>query len=87
MYFTSLFYLKKILMSLEELREKRENKVGNIVKYFGAIMGLFYLVLGISIIFNKVPLFVNELVKYTLGTAMILYGIFRLFRIIKSNVR
>lgn len=87
MYFTSLFYLKKILMSLEEIREKRENKVGNIVKYFGAIMGLFYLVLGISIIFNKVPLFVNELVKYTLGTAMILYGIFRLFRIIKSNVR
>ena len=74
-------------MSLEEIREKRENKVGNIVKYFGAIMGLFYLVLGISIIFNKVPLFVNELVKYTLGTAMILYGIFRLFRIIKSNVR
>jgi hypothetical protein len=72
-------------MSLEEIREKRENKVGNIVKYFGAIMGLFYLVLGLSILLNKVPLMVNEIVKYTLGTAMALYGIFRLFRIIKSK--
>lgn len=70
-------------MSLEEIREQRENKVGNIVKYFGAIMGLFYLVLGTSILLNKVPLLVNEWVKYTLGIAMILYGIFRLFRIWK----
>jgi uncharacterized membrane protein HdeD (DUF308 family) len=83
--FYKLILFKKILMSIEEIREKRENKVGNIVKYFGAIMGLFYLVLGISILLNKVPLFVNELVKYTLGIAMVLYGIFRLFRIIKSN--
>ncbi len=75
----------KLVMSLEEITEKRENKVGNIVKYFGAIMGLFYLVLGISILFNKVPLLVNEIVKYTLGTAMVLYGIFRLFRIMKRN--
>lgn len=72
-------------MSLEEIREKRENKVGNIVKYFGAIMGLFYLVLGTSILLNKVPLLVNEIVKYTLGIAMVLYGLFRLFRIWKSN--
>ncbi len=72
-------------MSLEEIREKRENKVGNIVKYFGAIMGLFYLVLGISILLNKVPLLVNEIVKYTLGTAMVFYGLFRLFRILKSK--
>lgn len=71
-------------MSLEEIREKRENKVGNIVKYFGAIMGLFYLVLGTSILLNKVPLLVNEIVKYTLGISMILYGIFRLYRILKK---
>ena len=72
-------------MSLEEIREKRENKVGNIVQYFGAIMGLFYLVLGVSILLNKVPLLVNEIVKYSLGIAMVLYGFFRLFRIWKSN--
>ena len=72
-------------MNLEEIREKRENKVGNSVTYFGAMMGLFYLVLGISILLNKVPLLVNEIVKYTLGTAMVLYGIFRLFRIMKRN--
>jgi hypothetical protein len=71
-------------MNLEEIREKRENKVGNIVQYFGAIMGLFYLVLGVSIILNKVPLLVNEFVKYTLGIAMVLYGFFRLFRIWKK---
>jgi len=68
-------------MNLEEIREKRENKVGNIVQYFGAIMGLFYLVLGTSIILNKVPLLINEIVKYTLGSAMILYGFFRIYRI------
>ena len=72
-------------MSLEELREQRENKVGNIVKYFGAIMGLFYLVLGTSILLDKIPLVVSSLVKYTLGIAMVLYGIFRLFRIIKER--
>ena len=72
-------------MSLEEIREKRENKVGNIVKYFRAIMGLFYLVLGISILLNKVPLLVNDIIKYTLGTSMVLYGFFRLYRIFKSN--
>jgi len=68
-------------MNLEEIREKRENKVGNIVQYFGAIMGFFYLVLGTSIILNKVPLLINEIVKYTLGSAMILYGFFRIYRI------
>ncbi|MCF8429389.1 MAG: C4-dicarboxylate ABC transporter [Bacteroidia bacterium] len=73
------------MMSLEEIREKRAYKIGNIVKYFGAIMGLFYLVLGTSILLNKVPLSVNEIVKYTLGVAMVLYGVFRLFRILKSN--
>jgi hypothetical protein len=83
--FYKLILFKMILMSLEEIREKRENKVGNIVKYFGAIMGLFYLVLGISILLNKVPLLVNEIVKYTLGTAMVLYGLFRMYRILKSN--
>lgn len=68
-------------MSLEEIREQREAKVGNIVKYFGVIMGFFYLVLGASILLNKVPLLVNDWVKYTLGVSMVLYGIFRLFRI------
>jgi cytochrome c biogenesis protein CcdA len=65
-------------MSLDEIR------VGNIVKYFGAIMGLFYLVLGTSILLNKVPLQVTDLVRYVLGIAMTLYGIFRLFRILKK---
>lgn len=72
-------------MSLEEIREKRETKVGNIVQYFGAIMGLFYLVLGTAILLNKVPLFVSNWVKYTLGIAMVLYGFFRLFRIWKNR--
>ena len=71
-------------MSLDEIREEREIKVGNIVKYFGAIMGLFYLVLGVSILLNKVPLQVTDWVKYVLGIAMTLYGIFRLFRILKK---
>jgi hypothetical protein len=57
--------------------------VGNIVKYLGAIMGLFYTVLGGGILFDKVPLLVNPTVKYTLGTAMLLYGLFRIYRIIK----
>jgi uncharacterized membrane protein HdeD (DUF308 family) len=71
-------------MSLDEIREEREINVGNIVKYFGAIMGLFYLVLGVSILLNKVPLQVTDWVKYVLGIAMTLYGIFRLFRLFKS---
>jgi len=70
-------------MSLEEIREQRETKVGNIVRYFGVIMGIFYLVLGTSILINKVPLFVSNWVKYTLGIAMVVYGMFRLFRIYK----
>ncbi len=72
-------------MSLEEIRNKRENNVGNIVSYFGAIMGLFYLVLGTTILLNKIPLFVNEKVKITLGITMVLYGFFRLYRIIKKR--
>ena len=71
-------------MSLDEIREEREIKVGNIVKYFGSIMGLFYLVLGVSILLNKVPLQVTDWVKYVLGIAMTLYGVFRLFRIFKK---
>ena len=71
-------------MSLDEIREEREIKVGNIVKYFGAIMGLFYLVLGVSILLNKVPLQVTDWVKYVLGITMTLYGVFRLFRLFKS---
>lgn len=71
-------------MDIKEIREERENKVGNIVKYFGAIMGLFYLVLGASILFNLVPLQVTDWVKYVLAIALTLYGIFRLFRIFKN---
>ncbi|MES2382564.1 MAG: hypothetical protein V4538_16065 [Bacteroidota bacterium] len=71
-------------MSLEEIREERTHKIGNIVKYFGAVMGLFYLVLGTGILLGKVPLIVNDIVKYVLGGALLLYGILRLYRLIKK---
>lgn len=72
-------------MNVEDLKEKREHKVGNIVKYFGGIMGLFYTVLGSGIIFNKVPLMVGTEVKYILGLAMLLYGLFRIYRIFRIS--
>jgi hypothetical protein len=68
-------------MELEEIREERENKVGNIVKYFGAIMGLFYIVLGTSVLLNKIPLNFSNWVKYSFGAIFVIYGLFRLYRI------
>lgn len=71
-------------MNLEEIREERTHKIGNIVKYFGAVMGLFYMVLGTGMLLGKIPLIANNIIKYGLGTALLLYGIIRLYRIIKK---
>jgi len=56
-----------------------------IVKYFGFFMVIFYLVLGFLFIFSSkiFPEF-NRIAKLIFGLILVLYGIFRAYRAIKS---
>lgn len=78
------FYNIPVQMAVEEHREQRENKIGNIVKYFGAVMGLFYVVIGGSMLIGKIPLPISQIIQYLLGSTLLLYGAFRLYRIFVS---
>ncbi len=78
------FYNIPVQMDVEEHKEQRENKIGNIVKYFGAVMGLFYVVIGGSMLIGKIPLPISQIIQYLLGSTLLLYGAFRLYRIFVS---
>lgn len=70
----------------EQNKENREKKVGNVLKYFNLIMGVFYVVAGLLIYFYPPnALQVSNNTKLVICFALVLYGSFRVYRIIKAN--
>lgn len=69
---------------LEELREKRQEKVSSVFKYFSSIMGVFYMVL--AIVFYYFPLMENMDTWAKMGISILLfvYGAFRLWRALRA---
>jgi hypothetical protein len=69
---------------LEEYREKNQEKVTSIFKYFSSIMGVFYMVL--AVVFFYFPLIENmdTWAKISISVMLFVYGAFRLWRAIKS---
>ena len=76
------------------LRPEREEKAKNsifskIARYFGLLMTLVYVALGIFIIFSDSGqinnLGLSDTTKWVLGGVFILYGAVRFFRLYKSN--
>ena len=75
---------KKLNQQLEEIREKRQNKVAGIFKYVSTIMGVFYIISGvIFFLFPFIPN-ISLIMKFVVSGLLIAYGIFRLFRALKS---
>jgi len=70
---------------------EKNNKVPlfthQIVKYFGFFMVIFYLVLGFIFIFSS-GFFpeINRFAKLIFGVILVIYGVFRAYRAIKSLI-
>ena len=65
---------------LEEIREKRDSKVGSIFKYFSAIMGFFYMLFGLVFYFFPFVEKIDFWAKIGVSAVLFLYGAFRLKR-------
>ena len=68
----------------EEIVEKRNQKVAKYLNYFGVIMAIFYLTIGVVFFFIKIIETLTQQEHYFVGGAFICYGIFRLYRVIKQ---
>ena len=69
---------------LDEIREERSQKVAGIFKYFSLIMGTFYLLIGLAFYFFPIIPDMDAWAKIGASSLLILYGIFRLWRALKS---
>lgn len=64
----------------------RKNPWDLLKKMIHVIMGLIYILIGASVIYRKWFITeLNTLVSYSLGLLLILYGLFRIYRIIKDS--
>lgn len=64
----------------------RKNPWDIVRKMIHIVMGLIYILIGASVIYRQ--WFVTELntiVSYSLGTVLILYGLFRIYRILRDS--
>ncbi|MCC9168659.1 hypothetical protein [Pontibacter harenae] len=72
-----------------EREERPQNSVfSKIARYFGMLMTLIYVALGVFIIFadpGYLNINISETARWILGGVFILYGIVRFIRIYKSN--
>jgi Kef-type K+ transport system membrane component KefB len=70
-------------VNLDKIRAERHNKIAMLLRYFGAIMAIFYFVMGLG--FMVLPWFAQlEEIRYAVGVMLILYSIFRTYRLIKN---
>jgi hypothetical protein len=57
-----------------------------LIAYFGYFMVLFYLSAGIMLLIPNVEIgFLNHIARMILGIALLIYGIFRAWRVYKIN--
>ncbi len=70
-------------MNLENTRAKRNKQIAIVLKYFGVIMAIFYIVMGTA--FLVFPPFVNYAgdIRYAVASLLFLYGCFRVYRLIR----
>ncbi len=66
---------------LDKIREERDRKVKSYLRYFSAIMGLFYLIAGFGLYFLDLPLSLDESIKTTASIILVAYGLFRIYRV------
>ncbi|MDZ4668076.1 MAG: hypothetical protein SGJ00_09340 [bacterium] len=64
----------------EEIREKRESKVSGVLKYFNAIMGVFYVVFSIVFYLNPFIEGIDAWAKIAISLVLMAYGLFRVWR-------
>ncbi|OYU95241.1 MAG: hypothetical protein CFE21_13140 [Bacteroidetes bacterium B1(2017)] len=69
---------------IEEIREERQDKVSKIFNYFSAIMGVFYMVMGVVFYFFPFTESFDTWAKISISVVLVLYGGFRLKRALWS---
>jgi len=67
----------------EEIYEQRNEKLAKFMKYFGLVMAVFYVMLGLLFIYFPIIEGITNTIKYFLSTMLIVYGAFRFYRAIK----
>ncbi len=73
-----------MLLDREEIKEQREEKVARFLKYFGVIMAIFYVMMGVAILYFPIIENLPNTMRYLVSLLFILYGIFRFYRILKK---
>ncbi|MCK6610028.1 MAG: hypothetical protein L6Q78_03220 [Bacteroidia bacterium] len=68
---------------LEEIREKRDGRVKNLLRYFSLIMAFFYMSAGVLFYFYPVLQNLGDTAKLLVCSGLFLYGILRLIRLLK----
>ena len=73
---------------MERSERRHENGGNDIMKYIGIVMALLYVGLGIAVLVSPGNLF-NIPSKYIfpLGTLLIVYGLFRAYRIYQKGIK
>ena len=71
-------------MNLDQIRVERDTKIARLLRYFGVIMAIFYFVMGLA--FLLLPAFntLDSTTRYVVSAMLIVYGLFRLYRIVKA---
>jgi len=69
---------------INNIREERDKKVKGIFNYLSAIMGFFYVVMGVVLYFFPFIPTIELWAKIALSALLLLYGIFRIKRALWS---
>lgn len=70
--------------NLEEYREKRQQRVGGILKYFNTLMGAFYIVMAFVVYFYPFIDNMDNWAKTGISLLLLVYGSFRLWNNLKK---
>ena len=71
---------------MQDNSPKTINRFINIIRYFGFFMVIFYFIVGAFLLFSdNMLLFLSPIQKNGIGIVVIIYGIFRGYRIYKGQ--
>lgn len=68
---------------MEDNRQNRDEKVAMILKYFGVIMAIFYFTMGAAVLLLPFFAALDNTIRYIFAAMLLIYGVFRLYRIFK----
>ncbi len=69
---------------VNNIREKREKTVSQLLRYFSTIMAIMYMAIGVLFYFYPVLQNIGETGKILICVGLFTYGVIRLIRIIKG---